>query len=97
MPHGIIDPGTPYAADHSHVDLLLDGRWIATDAHIADVALLEPAQARNLGEDRLMGYGVHLIATSVSILPALPTKNTVMMPRWLATGAAGWRTVIDFK
>ena len=56
--HGIIDPGTPYI-DHSYVEVLLDGKWIATDAYIVDAALFEPAQARSRSEDRLMGYGVH--------------------------------------
>ena len=56
--HGVIDPGTPYV-DHSYVEAFLDGAWVATDAYIVDSALFGPAQARTLGEGRLMGYGVH--------------------------------------
>lgn len=60
--NGIIDPGTPYV-DHSYVEVLLDGAWIATDAYIVDAALFRPAQARVLEEGQLMGYGVHATGT----------------------------------
>ncbi|MEM7292180.1 MAG: transglutaminase-like domain-containing protein [Pseudomonadota bacterium] len=56
--HGILNPGTPYV-DHSYVEVFLEGDWIPTDAYIVDRALFEPAQARVLAENRLMGYGVH--------------------------------------
>ena len=52
--HGILDPGTPYV-DHSYVEVLLDGAWIATDAYIVDKALFTPAQARAESEGRLLG------------------------------------------
>ena len=56
--YGIINPGTPYV-DHSYVEVLLNGIWVATDAYIVDAPLFSSAQTRALQEDKLLAYGVH--------------------------------------
>lgn len=61
--HGILDPGTAMV-DHSYVEVLLDGRWIATDAYIVDPPLFRVAQKRLVGEGHLLGYGAHATGTN---------------------------------
>ncbi len=56
--HGILDPGTAMV-DHSYVEVLLDGRWVATDAYIVDPPLFAAAQRRLSAENRLLGYSSH--------------------------------------
>lgn len=56
--HGILDPGTTMV-DHSYVEVLLDGEWIATDAYIVDPPLFAVARDRLRRENRLLGYGAH--------------------------------------
>ena len=60
---GLIDPGTPYL-DHSCTEVYLDGRWVMTDAYIADPGLFAGASARNRAEGRRFGYGVHTLGTT---------------------------------
>jgi Transglutaminase-like superfamily len=56
--HGILDPGTAMV-DHSYVEVLLNGRWVATDAYIVDPPLFMAAQRRLTAERRLLGYSAH--------------------------------------
>ncbi len=56
--HGILDPGT-VMVDHSYVEVLLNDRWVATDAYIVDRQLFAAAQRRLAAESRLLGYACH--------------------------------------
>lgn len=56
--HGILDPGTAMV-DHSYVEVLLDGQWVATDAYIVDPPLFAAAQRQLAAENRLLGYSAH--------------------------------------
>lgn len=60
---GLLDPGTPFV-DHSYTEVLLDGRWIATDAYIVDTPLFRAAKSRLRREGRVLGYGVHVNGTN---------------------------------
>jgi hypothetical protein len=58
-----IEPGTPFV-DHSCVEVLLVGCWIATDSYIAG-APLHRAASRHLQETgRSLGFGIHRDGTS---------------------------------
>jgi transglutaminase-like putative cysteine protease len=60
---GLLDPGTPFV-DHSYTEVLINGRWIATDAYIVDTPLFRAAKARLRREGRVLGYGVHVNGTN---------------------------------
>ena len=55
---GLITPPQAYV-DHSYTEVLLDGRWIATDSYNVDATLLRAAKARLRAENARIGYGVH--------------------------------------
>ena len=59
---GLIAPPSAYV-DHSYTEVLLDGRWIATDSYNVDPALHRAALARLRAENALVGYGVHINGT----------------------------------
>ena len=84
---GIVGPGTPFV-DHSYVEILLNGSWLATDAYIIDAPLFAAAQKRLKAEDKSLGYGVHSLGTNefdetsptfsqfvAGRIPALSTRN----------------------
>ena len=56
---GLITPPGAYV-DHSFVEVLLDGRWVATDSYNVDPALYRAAIARLRAENAQIGYGVHI-------------------------------------
>ena len=60
---GILDPGT-LRVDHSYVEVLLDGMWIATDAYIVDPALHLFATRILASRQEGMGLGVHVDGTT---------------------------------
>jgi Transglutaminase-like superfamily len=55
---GILDPGTTMV-DHSYVEVLLDGQWVATDAYIVDPPLFASAQRQLAADGCLLGYSAH--------------------------------------
>jgi Transglutaminase-like superfamily len=59
---GLITPPTTYV-DHSWTEVLLDGRWIATDSYNVDPALHRAALARLRSENAQIGYGAHINGT----------------------------------
>jgi hypothetical protein len=60
---GLIRPPAPYV-DHSWTEVLLGGKWIATDSYNVDLLLQRAAVARCRAEGRLIGYGVHVNGTT---------------------------------
>lgn len=59
---GLITPPTAYV-DHSWTEVLLDGRWIATDSYNVDPTLHRAALARLRAENAQIGYGAHINGT----------------------------------
>ena len=95
--YGIIDPGTPYV-DHSYVEVLLNGAWIATDAYIVDAPLFSPAQRRALQENKLLAYSVHATGQMAwdGASPAFAQFN-MLDPRPISTRRWGvFEDVADF-
>ena len=60
--HGITDLGSR-TIEHAYAEVLLDGRWVATDAYAVDPRLAAAARARLRREQRRLGYGVHVAGT----------------------------------
>lgn len=59
---GIVDPGTAFV-DHSYVEILISGKWVATDAYIIDRPLFAGAKKRLDLEGKTIGYGIHRFGT----------------------------------
>ena len=56
---GLITPPSAFV-DHSYTEVLLDGRWIATDSYNVDPALHRAATNKLRAENAQIGYGVHI-------------------------------------
>jgi transglutaminase-like putative cysteine protease len=56
---GLLDLRTPFV-DHSYVEVLLGGAWIATDSYAVDARLVRASQAALRAEGRRFGYGVRV-------------------------------------
>jgi hypothetical protein len=61
---GLITPPSAYV-DHSYTEVLLDGRWVATDSYNVDPALHRAAIYKLRVENARIGYGVHINGTCV--------------------------------
>ena len=59
---GLITPPHAYV-DHSYAEVMLDGRWIATDSYNVDAVMHRAAIARLRAENAQVGYGVHINGT----------------------------------
>jgi Transglutaminase-like superfamily len=59
---GLITPPQAYV-DHSYTEVLLDGRWVATDSYNVDAPVHRTAIARLRAENAQLGYGVHINGT----------------------------------
>lgn len=60
--HGVADLGDR-TIEHACTEVRLDGRWLATDAYVADPRLAVAARDRLRREGRRLGYGVHVAGT----------------------------------
>ena len=54
----------PKKLNHSYVEVKVDRIWSEIDSFIVDTPLLKAAQARLLGEARIIGYGVRIDSTN---------------------------------
>jgi transglutaminase-like putative cysteine protease len=90
---GILDPGTAMV-DHSYVEVLLDGQWIATDAYIVDPALFAAAQRRLAADNRLLGYSAHATGSNEwdGVSPSFSQYN-MLDPRPI--GSKRWGVFAD--
>ena len=61
---GLITPPSAYI-DHSFTEVLLDGRWLATDSYNVDPVLHRAAVAKLRAENALVGHGAHGNGTCV--------------------------------